>query len=126
MNKRTIIILLVIVFLIGLTILYGLVSPTSSPFFPKCPFLLLTGLECPGCGSQRTIHALLNGRFITAIKTNPLVVLAIPYLLAVLYLLAFKNKSSKAQIFYEKLTNNVAIVIVCILYFSYFIIRNVF
>ena len=33
----------------------------SDHFFPRCPFLSMTGLECPGCGSQRAIHALLHG-----------------------------------------------------------------
>ena len=28
----------------------GLFDPSVSAFFPKCPFLLLTGLQCPGCG----------------------------------------------------------------------------
>ncbi len=24
---------------------------------PKCPLLMATGLKCPGCGSQRMLHA---------------------------------------------------------------------
>ena len=62
------------------TALYLTVDPESSSLFPKCPFHLLTGLECPGCGSQRAIHSLLNGDMRAAVHYNLLLVLAIPYL----------------------------------------------
>ncbi len=28
---------------------------------PRCLFKLITGYECPGCGSQRAFHSLLHG-----------------------------------------------------------------
>lgn len=40
----------------------------------------MTGLKCPGCGSQRAVHYLLNGQFIPAFRANPLLVMSIPYL----------------------------------------------
>ena len=40
---------LLLIALVVLTIVYYRVSPTTSAFFPKCAFLLLTGLKCPGC-----------------------------------------------------------------------------
>lgn len=58
-------------------------DPETSSFFPKCPFLLLTGLECPGCGSQRAIHSLLNGDLQAAVHYNLLLVSSIPYLVSV-------------------------------------------
>ena len=33
----------------------------ESGLYPRCMFRQLTGLDCPGCGSQRAIHALLHG-----------------------------------------------------------------
>ena len=65
------------------TALYLTVDPESSSLFPKCPFLLLTGLECPGCGSQRAIHSLLNGDLPAAVHYNLLLVSSIPYLVSV-------------------------------------------
>ena len=47
-----------LVFLIAIYV-YSHIHPSSSPLFPKCPFLMLTGMKCPGCGSQRALHALL-------------------------------------------------------------------
>ena len=60
--------------------LYQSFSPAQSPFFPKCPFLWLTGFRCPGCGSQRAIHALLNAEIGAAFRQNMLVVIFIPYI----------------------------------------------
>lgn len=48
--------------------------------FPKCPFKVLTGLQCPGCGSQRAIHALLHGDIAAAWRFNALLVAYIPIL----------------------------------------------
>ena len=60
-------------------IVYGLFDPAQTAFFPKCPFLMLTGLECPGCGSQRALHQLLHLNLKGALEYNPLVVAAIPF-----------------------------------------------
>lgn len=38
--------------------------------FPPCLFHRLTGLNCPGCGMQRFVHALTNGHPIEAIAYN--------------------------------------------------------
>lgn len=47
---------------------------------PACPFHALTGLYCPGCGSTRSLHALLHGDLATALAMNPLLVVALPLL----------------------------------------------
>lgn len=45
--------------------------PTTSGFYPQCAFRHFTGLDCPGCGSTRALHALLHGRFGEAFAFNP-------------------------------------------------------
>jgi hypothetical protein len=35
-----------------------------------CPFLLLTGVPCPGCGGMRAANDLLHGRFAEAAGSN--------------------------------------------------------
>ncbi len=42
--------------------------------FAVCPFHHVTGLHCPGCGSQRAIHDILHIRILEAIKHNALLV----------------------------------------------------
>ena len=57
------------------------VHPSESRLVPTCPFLLLTGLHCPGCGTLRGLHHLLHGRLASAVGLNPLMVGALPYML---------------------------------------------
>ena len=64
----------------GATLLYAF-DPAIVGFFPRCPSSLITGLQCAGCGSQRALHALLHGDLAGAWVLNPLLVVAIPYLL---------------------------------------------
>lgn len=66
---------------IALVAIYGYFDPSSSGFFPKCPFRYITGFQCPGCGSQRAVHALLHGDLAGAFVLNPMLVFSIPYLL---------------------------------------------
>ena len=83
-NKRRIILggilLLVAVYV------YMAYDPAKSSWFPKCPFLVLTGLKCPGCGSQRAIHSLLHGDIGGAFAFNAILVLSLPLVAFLLYL----------------------------------------
>jgi len=64
----------------GLLGVYFFLDPEQH-FFPKCPFLWLSGWKCPGCGSQRAVHHLLHGNVLEALRVNCLFVLALPYVL---------------------------------------------
>lgn len=52
----------------------GLVDPNGAGHYPTCPFLLVTGKFCPGCGSLRAVHALTHGDLRTALGLNVLTV----------------------------------------------------
>lgn len=56
-------------------------EPGRTGVFPACPFRLLTGLTCPGCGTTRALHEMMHGHFENAFMLNPLLVLALPFLL---------------------------------------------
>ena len=56
------------------------VDPNEQGHYPTCPFLSLTGLQCPGCGSMRTVHALAHGRLDEAAGLNILTVVMLPVL----------------------------------------------
>jgi hypothetical protein len=49
-------------------------------FFPKCMFFRATGFHCPGCGCQRALHHLFNGRIPLALQCNAMVMIALPWL----------------------------------------------
>lgn len=53
----------------------------SNQFFPKCPFRLITGLQCPGCGSTRAFYQLLHLHPVAAFKLNPLFILTLPFII---------------------------------------------
>ena len=60
---------------------YAVHDPAVSTHFPKCPFYAITGLKCPGCGTQRAIHQLLHFNISEAFHYNALMVLSLPLLL---------------------------------------------
>lgn len=66
------------VILIGLAMLYCF-NPIDYLWMPKCPFKIITGLQCPGCGGQRAIYALLHGHVKEALHYNYFLVYAGPY-----------------------------------------------
>ena len=69
----------------GATVAIGMlavVDPNQPGHYPTCPFLALTGLYCPGCGSLRAIHDLAHGDLVGALARNPLAVVAVVGLLA--------------------------------------------
>lgn len=79
-NKRLTALLVWLSIAIGATYLF-IFEPGKTGFFPACPFRMLTGFTCPGCGSTRGLHRLLHGDIVSALKFNPLMVLMLPFLL---------------------------------------------
>jgi len=75
LKKSTLVWLFII---LAVILLYGLADPAKVPF-PKCPFRSLTGLLCPGCGSQRGLHQLLYGHAGEAFRLNALLIPSILY-----------------------------------------------
>lgn len=57
-------------------------DPTSDAGFPlpPCPFALLTGLDCPGCGVTRMLFSLLHADLPAALHYNALALLLLPLL----------------------------------------------
>lgn len=67
--------------LIGGAVYLFIFEPGRTGFFPLCPFRLLTGFTCPGCGTTRALHELVHGHFLAAFMLNPLLLIASPFLL---------------------------------------------
>ncbi len=66
-----------------------------------CPFHLLTGLDCPGCGATRAMIDLARGDMAQAMDHNALVVLGAP---AVLIMLAWRWRPSAGRAPAERTT----------------------
>lgn len=84
--------------------------------------MLTGGLRCPGCGSQRAIHALLHLQFKDAFMFNPLVVISIPFL--VLLVTASILKDSHPQ-FYNKMNSSLISKLLLVIFILWWIVRNI-
>lgn len=60
-----------------LLLLYALVDPALG-YFPNCQIYRWTGVRCPGCGTQRALHALLGGRLGQALHYNYFLLVMLP------------------------------------------------
>jgi hypothetical protein len=112
-----------ILFLLCVLIFYYFVNPLSTNFIIKCPFKTITGLDCPGCGSQRAVHELLHGNFRKAFEENALFIIALPYaFVGVLFeWFSLKYKYPKTR---KILFGKTAIYIISVIIILFFIIRN--
>jgi len=70
-----------------------LLTPSELSWFPKCPFFVLTGYKCPGCGTLRAIHFLLHLNFVEAWRMNPLAVVSIPLIAALAAFPSFRRNA---------------------------------
>jgi hypothetical protein len=92
-----------------------------SVFFPKCPFYLLSHLYCPGCGSQRSLSALLHGNIIAALHNNFMLIVFLPLLLwSVILHFSFSDRR-KVFLFYHPLFGKMVVILVI----SFWILRNI-
>lgn len=62
---------------VGCAVLY-LFDPSDSGLYPLCPFRVMTGMWCPGCGTTRAMSRLLHGRVADAFALNALAVVMVP------------------------------------------------
>jgi len=121
--SKTIILAAAAILLSGLFLyIYATTNPESSRLFPKCIFLQLTGLRCPGCGSQRVVHSLLNGDIAAAFRYNAFLVLIIPYVSVLAFATFFKNRVPGL---YNALCHPAVIVAILVLTILWWIFRNV-
>lgn len=64
--------------MLGTTACLLLALPPGERWMLPCPLHALTGLECPFCGGQRMVRALLHADWATAYACNPFLLLSLP------------------------------------------------
>ena len=64
------------------TVALHLHDPHQQGSWGLCPFKLLTGWDCPGCGGLRAVNDLTNGDVAAAVGSNLLFVASLPLLVA--------------------------------------------
>ncbi len=63
---------------LGVLALVYVADPATAGFYPRCPYRLLTGWRCPGCGTGRALHQLLHAHLAAAWSLNPAAVIGLP------------------------------------------------
>jgi hypothetical protein len=126
LNRKRFKILVLSILALALLLIYGWFDPSSSHFFPKCPVKTLTHYDCPGCGSQRAIHALLNFEFREAFRQNALLVMALPYLALGVVFNLIKKPSENMMRWRNRLFGHHATLIVLGIVIAFALFRNVF
>lgn len=121
--RRSLVITVGIALLLVFGFVYYALDPASSGVFPRCSFLTITGYKCPGCGSQRAIHALLNGDVAGAFRYNALLLIAIPWI--ALCLFAETQRTRRPQL-YAKLNAPLLIWLFLAMVLSWWLLRNIF
>lgn len=111
------ILLAVVILFFGVSFHYY--DPTHSVLALRCPFRMLTGYDCPGCGSQRALHCFMNGRIWEGIQHNYLLLPLLVYAL----LLVVVPRDRK---FYHIITSSTACWVLLAVILLWWILRNVF
>lgn len=115
--------LLAVVVVAVLLVLY-VVSPEQAAWLPRCPFKVLTSLNCPGCGFQRAVHASLHGQWAAAWHYNPFLFFALPYV-ALLAVVEWLMPEPRRQRWRLVLEGRTAVVVYVTLYLLWGVVRNV-
>lgn len=93
-------------------------------FMPRCPFKWVTGLSCPGCGSQRALMALLGGHPVEAVSYNYILPLAVAYL-ALLGVHTLFPGNRRVCSLYRRFTSPPALVVVAAVTVVWVVARNI-
>jgi hypothetical protein len=117
---------LVLLIPVGLVLgyLYFFYDPAMYTFL-ACPSKKFLGISCPGCGSQRAVHQLLHGHVQQAFVFNPLLVLALPYLL-LSFIFEFQPVRKKYPAFRKRLFGRTAIFIILAIVLVFWMVRNLY
>ena len=121
--RRTLVITLVIAVLLVLGFIYYVLDPATSNVFPQCTFLSFTGYKCPGCGSQRAIHALLNGDVKEAFGYNAMLLVAIPWIALCLYAESQRIRRPRR---YARLNAPLLVWSFLVMVLAWWLLRNIF
>ncbi len=82
----------------GAALLGYLLFRRLTGFYIPCPFRLITGLKCPGCGVTKMIEALLTFDFARAYEANSFLLVTLPFLIFEIiyeFFLSHKNLAFK-------------------------------
>lgn len=108
----------------ALIALYLGLSRLTGGWMLRCPLKWVTGLSCPGCGSQRALMALMRGDWQEALTVNLLLPFTIIYL-ALLWIGYVWDDRPAVGRMYRNITSAGALAGIAVAIIVWFIIRNI-
>jgi len=121
--RRALVLVTVIALLLVLGFIYYALDPATNGAFPHCAILSLTGYKCPGCGSQRAVHALLNGDVAAAFKYNAMLLISIPWVAVCFYGESQRERNPRL---YARLNPSLLVWLFLAAVLAWWVLRNVF
>ncbi len=121
--RRSLLLVVAGLVMLVLGFIYYALDPSTSDAFPRCSFLSLTGYKCPGCGSQRAVHALLNGDVAGAFRFNALLMIAVPWMGLCLFAESRRTRNPRL---YARLNPELLMSLFLALTLSWWLLRNIF
>ena len=104
MKKRVYKLISIIISIIILISIYYLYLSKKGIVIP-CLFYEVTGLYCPGCGLTRMLFSIIRLDFYQAFRYNPLIFIAMPFIILYLIDFIFKWIIGKENYWYKKINN---------------------
>ncbi len=120
-RRRPWIYVAIVIAAVALILLYRY-ADFSQGYMPRCIVHTLTGWDCPGCGSQRMIQALLKGEFLRAWQYNYFL---IPFLIILTVPFALTGVRRRHRVYDRFITSTPVAVALAILPFVWMLIRNI-
>lgn len=120
--RRSLLLVVAVLVMLVLGFIYYALDPSTSDAFPRCSFLSLTGYKCPGCGSQRAVHALLNGDVAGAFRFNALLMIAVPWMGLCLFAESRRTRNPRL---YARLNPELLMWLFLALTLSWWLLRNI-
>ncbi|MHB1108480.1 MAG: DUF2752 domain-containing protein [Lutibacter sp.] len=108
---------------LSLALFYFFINPNEASFFPECPLYYTTGIYCPGCGSQRATHQLLNFNILGVLQQNVLYLISL-FILGYHFIVTGINSIFKKKIYnyvYHPKTPLVILAIIVV----FWVLRNI-
>ncbi len=124
MNKRLIKVIRTYIIIIFIFISYYFINKYTGFGIP-CPFHIITGWDCPGCGITRCLFAIFELHFKEAFNYNPLVFIYLPFIAGYFLYETYLYVYDKQDKFLKKIPNYVWIIVLLIT-IIYGILRNIY
>lgn len=122
LDSRRILVIGLLLMVLALGVIYWWFDPSEVRWMPRCLWNAVTSMDCPGCGSQRMIHALLHGDLASAWRANPFALCMLPVIGIMFWLELARGRYPRL---YARVFSPVVIRTLVVLVIAWWIFRNV-